>query len=117
MLLFRSDAFGGTHELLPCGLLGGGLVKLFSLGIIDDEQHLALGVNAPGDDVFQQFCYHGRHLRGSFADAQYVLLAFRIHAYYADHPNSRQRQVAGQVQGLQAMSVIDFARLAEGHQN
>jgi hypothetical protein len=29
MLLFRSDAFGGTHELLPCGLLGGDLVKLF----------------------------------------------------------------------------------------
>jgi integrase len=29
MLLFRSDQFGGTHELLPCGLLGGDLVKLF----------------------------------------------------------------------------------------
>jgi len=29
MLLFRSDPFGGTHELLPCGLLGGDLVKLF----------------------------------------------------------------------------------------
>jgi len=28
-LLFRSEAFGGTHELLPCGLLGGDLVKLF----------------------------------------------------------------------------------------
>jgi hypothetical protein len=23
MLLFRADPFGGTHELLPCGLLGG----------------------------------------------------------------------------------------------
>ena len=29
MLLFRSDPFDGTHELLPCGLLGGDLVKLF----------------------------------------------------------------------------------------
>ena len=29
MLLFRPDAFGGTHELLPCGLLGGDLVELF----------------------------------------------------------------------------------------
>ena len=29
MLLFRSDLFGGKHELLPCGLLGGDLVKLF----------------------------------------------------------------------------------------
>jgi hypothetical protein len=29
MLLFRSDPFGGTHELLPCVLLGGDLVKLF----------------------------------------------------------------------------------------
>jgi integrase len=29
MLLFRSDPFSGTHELLPCGLLGGDLVKLF----------------------------------------------------------------------------------------
>jgi hypothetical protein len=29
MLLFRSDPFGGTCELLPCGLLGGDLVKLF----------------------------------------------------------------------------------------
>src|ERR1039458_3528464 len=29
MLLFRADPFGGTHELLPCGLLGGDLVKLF----------------------------------------------------------------------------------------
>ena len=29
MLLFRSDPFGGTFELLPCGLLGGDLVKLF----------------------------------------------------------------------------------------
>ena len=29
MLLFRSDSFGGTHELLPCGLLGGVLVELF----------------------------------------------------------------------------------------
>lgn len=29
MLLFRSDQFGGTHELLPCGLLGGDLVKPF----------------------------------------------------------------------------------------
>lgn len=29
MLLFRSDLFGGTHELLPCGLLGGDLVELF----------------------------------------------------------------------------------------
>jgi integrase len=29
MFLFRSDPFGGTHELLPCGLLGGDLVKLF----------------------------------------------------------------------------------------
>jgi len=29
MLLFCSDPFGGTHELLPCGLLGGDLVKLF----------------------------------------------------------------------------------------
>jgi hypothetical protein len=29
MLLFRSDPFRGTHELLPCGLLGGDLVKLF----------------------------------------------------------------------------------------
>jgi hypothetical protein len=28
-LLFRSDPFGGTHELLPCGLLGGDLVELF----------------------------------------------------------------------------------------
>ena len=28
MLWFRSDPFGGTHELLPCGLLGGDLVKL-----------------------------------------------------------------------------------------
>ena len=29
MLLFRSDPLGGTHELLPCGLLGGDLVRLF----------------------------------------------------------------------------------------
>ena len=29
MLLFRSDALGGTDESLPCGLLGGVLVKLF----------------------------------------------------------------------------------------
>ena len=29
MLLFRSDPFGRTHELLPCGLLGGDLVELF----------------------------------------------------------------------------------------
>ena len=29
MLLFRADRFGGTHELLPCGLLGGDLVELF----------------------------------------------------------------------------------------
>jgi len=29
MLLFRSDSFGGIHELLPCGLLGGDLVELF----------------------------------------------------------------------------------------
>src|SRR5579859_3674709 len=29
MLLFRSDSFSGTHELLPCGLLGGDLVELF----------------------------------------------------------------------------------------
>ncbi len=29
MLLFRSDPCGGTHELLPCGLLGGVLVELF----------------------------------------------------------------------------------------
>jgi hypothetical protein len=29
MLLFRSDPLGGTHELLPCGLLGGDLVELF----------------------------------------------------------------------------------------
>ena len=29
MLLFRADPFGGTHELLPCGLLGGDLVELF----------------------------------------------------------------------------------------
>lgn len=29
MLLFRSDQFGGTHELLPCGLFGGDLVELF----------------------------------------------------------------------------------------
>jgi hypothetical protein len=29
MLLFRADLFGGTHELLPCGLLGRDLVKLF----------------------------------------------------------------------------------------
>jgi len=29
MLLFRADPFGGTHELLPCGLLGSDLVKLF----------------------------------------------------------------------------------------
>ncbi len=29
MLLFRSDPFGGTHELLPCGLHGGNLVELF----------------------------------------------------------------------------------------
>ncbi len=29
MLLFRSDSFDGTHELLPCGLLGGVLVELF----------------------------------------------------------------------------------------
>jgi hypothetical protein len=28
MLLFRADPFGGTHELLPCGLLGGDLVEL-----------------------------------------------------------------------------------------
>jgi hypothetical protein len=27
--LFRADPFGGTHELLPCGLLGGDLVELF----------------------------------------------------------------------------------------
>jgi hypothetical protein len=29
LLLFRPDPFGGTHELLPCGLLGGVLVELF----------------------------------------------------------------------------------------
>jgi hypothetical protein len=29
MLLFRADPFSGTHELLPCGLLGSDLVKLF----------------------------------------------------------------------------------------
>ena len=29
MLSFRSDLLGGTHELLPCGLLGDDLVKLF----------------------------------------------------------------------------------------
>jgi hypothetical protein len=29
MLLFHSDPFGGTHELLPCELLGGDLVELF----------------------------------------------------------------------------------------
>jgi len=29
MLLFRSDPSGGTRELLPCGLPGGDLVKLF----------------------------------------------------------------------------------------
>jgi len=29
MLLFRADPFGGTHESLPCGLLGGVLVELF----------------------------------------------------------------------------------------
>ncbi len=29
MLLFRSDPFGGTHELLSCGLYGGDLVELF----------------------------------------------------------------------------------------
>ncbi len=29
MLLFRSDPYGGTRELLPCGLLGGDLVELF----------------------------------------------------------------------------------------
>lgn len=29
MLLFRLDPFGRTHELLPCGLLGGDLVELF----------------------------------------------------------------------------------------
>lgn len=29
MLFFRLDSFGGTHELLPCGLLRGVLVKLF----------------------------------------------------------------------------------------
>jgi len=29
MSLFRADPFGGTHELLPCGLLGGDLVELF----------------------------------------------------------------------------------------
>ena len=29
MLLFRADPFGGTHEPLPCGLLGGVLVELF----------------------------------------------------------------------------------------
>lgn len=29
MLLFRADPFGGTHELLPCGLLGGDLVEPF----------------------------------------------------------------------------------------
>jgi integrase len=29
MLLFRLDPSGGTHELLPCGLLGGDLVELF----------------------------------------------------------------------------------------
>ena len=29
MLLFRADPFGGTHELLPCGLLRGDLVELF----------------------------------------------------------------------------------------
>ena len=30
MLLFCSDPIGGTHELLPCGLLRGDLVKLFN---------------------------------------------------------------------------------------
>lgn len=29
MLLFRSDPCSGTHELLPCGLLGDVLVELF----------------------------------------------------------------------------------------
>lgn len=29
MLLFRLDPCGGTHELLPCGLLGGVFVELF----------------------------------------------------------------------------------------
>src|ERR1700733_4803883 len=29
MLLCRSNPFGGTHESLPCGLLGGVLVELF----------------------------------------------------------------------------------------
>ena len=28
-MLFRADPFGRTHELLPCKLLGGDLVKLF----------------------------------------------------------------------------------------
>jgi len=31
MFLFRSDPIGGTHELLPCGLLGGNLVELFKM--------------------------------------------------------------------------------------
>jgi len=29
MVLFRPDQFGGTYELLPCGLLGGELMELF----------------------------------------------------------------------------------------
>ena len=52
---------------------------------IDDEQHLALRIDAARDDVFQQFGDHRGVLRGAFADAQHVLVALAVHAHRADH--------------------------------
>jgi hypothetical protein len=55
------------------------------LGAIDDEQHLALRIDAPRHDVFQQRCDYRGVLRGAFADAQHMLVALHIHAHRADH--------------------------------
>ncbi len=42
------------------------------LGAVDDEQHLALWIDASGHDVFQQRGDDGGILRGTFAHARHV---------------------------------------------
>jgi hypothetical protein len=54
-------------------------------GVIDDEQHLAVGIDAAGHDVFQQSGRYRRVFRGAFADAQHMFIAFHIQTHHADH--------------------------------
>ena len=55
------------------------------LGAVDDEKHLALGIDAPRHELFHQRGHRRGVLRGPFADAQHMLAPLRVHAHHANH--------------------------------